>query len=39
MERHALHNHRVTLRSPDTGETVDVVSPLPEDMQAYLDEV
>lgn len=36
MERHALHNHRVTLRSPATGETVDVVSPLPEDMRAYL---
>jgi len=36
MARHALHNHRVTLRSPATGEMVDVISPLPEDMLEYL---
>jgi 23S rRNA pseudouridine1911/1915/1917 synthase len=37
MTRHALHNHRVTLRSPATGEMVDVISPLAEDMQAFVD--
>jgi len=37
MARHALHNHRVVFRSPATGETVEVVSPLPADMCAYLD--
>ena len=36
MDRHALHNHRLVFRSPATGETVEVVSPLPADMRAYL---
>ncbi len=37
MERHALHNHRLVFRSPETGERREVTSPLPADMRAYLD--
>jgi 23S rRNA pseudouridine1911/1915/1917 synthase len=37
MPRHALHNHRVAFRSPASGQRVEVVSPLPADMQRYLD--
>ena len=36
MERHALHNHRLVFRTPATGERVEVVSPMPDDMRAYL---
>jgi 23S rRNA pseudouridine1911/1915/1917 synthase len=38
MDRHALHNHRVAFVSPSTGERVEVKSPLPPDMAAYLAE-
>jgi 23S rRNA pseudouridine1911/1915/1917 synthase len=38
MPRHALHNHHVVFRSPASGESVEVRSPLPPDMRAYLDE-
>ncbi|MBK7642428.1 MAG: RluA family pseudouridine synthase [Planctomycetes bacterium] len=37
MERHALHNHMLGFRTPATGEWVEVRSPLPADMQEYLD--
>jgi 23S rRNA pseudouridine1911/1915/1917 synthase len=36
MDRHALHNHRVAFVSPATGQRVEVRSPLPADMAAYL---
>lgn len=36
MTRQALHNHRVAFRSPVTGQLVEVISPLPDDMRAYL---
>jgi 23S rRNA pseudouridine1911/1915/1917 synthase len=38
MPRQALHDHRVVFRSPATGESVEVQSPLPPDMRAYLDD-
>lgn len=38
MTRHALHNHRTVFRSPATGERVEVTSPLPADMKAFLAE-
>lgn len=38
MPRHALHNHRTVFRSPATGKQVEVVSPLPADMQQFLAE-
>jgi 23S rRNA pseudouridine1911/1915/1917 synthase len=37
MERHALHNQHVGFRSPASGEWVDVRSPLPADMQEFLE--
>lgn len=37
MDRHALHNHRTAFVSPATKQRVEVRSPLPSDMQAYLD--
>ncbi len=37
MERHALHNHRLVFRATGTGERVEVVSPMSDDMQAFLD--
>ena len=36
MPRQALHNHRITWRSPGAGEQREVVSPLPADMRAFL---
>jgi len=36
MERHALHNHRLVFRTPETGERVEIVSPMPADMRAFL---
>jgi 23S rRNA pseudouridine1911/1915/1917 synthase len=38
MPRQALHNHRVVFRSPATGQRVEVVSELPADMRAFLEE-
>lgn len=37
LPRHALHNHRVVFRSPASGERVEVVSALPDDMRRYLE--
>ncbi|MBL8859719.1 MAG: RluA family pseudouridine synthase [Planctomycetes bacterium] len=37
MDRHALHNHRTAFRSPATGERIEVVSAMPEDMRAFFD--
>ncbi|MEZ5977667.1 MAG: RluA family pseudouridine synthase [Planctomycetota bacterium] len=37
MPRQALHNHRIAFRNPRTGERVEVRSPIPEDMRAYLE--
>jgi len=36
MDRHALHNHRVAFVSPASGERVEVRSPMPADMAAFL---
>jgi 23S rRNA pseudouridine1911/1915/1917 synthase len=36
MDRQALHNHRVGFVSPATGERVEVRSPLPPEMVAFL---
>ena len=38
MPRQALHNHRVAFVSPATRSRVEVVSPLPPDLAAYLAE-
>jgi 23S rRNA pseudouridine1911/1915/1917 synthase len=37
MARHALHNARVVFRTPDGGATIEVTSPLPPDMRAFLE--
>ena len=34
--RYFLHAHRVAFRQPSTGEPVEVVSPLPPDLEAWL---
>jgi 23S rRNA pseudouridine1911/1915/1917 synthase len=36
LARHALHNHRVVFRTPASGATVEVVSPLPADLRDWL---
>ena len=36
IARPALHSHRLVLRHPITGETVDLTSPLPEDMRGLI---
>ncbi|MEO0650141.1 MAG: RluA family pseudouridine synthase [Planctomycetota bacterium] len=36
LPRHALHNHRLVVTHPFTGERVEVRSGLPEDMRQYL---
>ncbi len=38
LPRHALHNHRLALTHPRTGEKVEVRSALPEDMRRFLDQ-
>ena len=37
LDRLALHAHRLKIPHPVTGELLDLVSPLPEDMQAVID--
>ena len=37
LPRHALHAHRYTLTHPLTGAALDLVSPLPADLQAFWD--
>jgi 23S rRNA pseudouridine1911/1915/1917 synthase len=37
LPRHALHAHRYTLTHPLTGAALDLVSPLPPDLQAFWD--
>jgi 23S rRNA pseudouridine1911/1915/1917 synthase len=37
LERQFLHAHRLTFEHPFTGETVDVESPLPDDLAAALE--
>ena len=36
LPRHALHNHRLVFTSSVTGEEVEVVSPLPDDLREHL---
>lgn len=36
LPRHALHHHRLVFTSSVTGEPVEVVSPLPDDLRDYL---
>ena len=36
LPRHALHSHRLVFTSPRSGERVEVVSPLPPDLAAWL---
>ena len=38
LPRHALHNHRLTFRSPASGRTVTVESPLARDLRSFLDQ-
>ena len=37
LPRHALHNHRLAFTSPASGERREIVSPLADDLRAYLD--
>jgi len=37
IDRQALHAHRLTIRHPRTGKTMEFVAPLPEDMNRLLD--
>ena len=37
LPRQALHNHRLAVMNPVTGERVEVRSPLPEDMAQFLE--
>jgi len=37
LPRQALHNHRIAVTNPVTGERVEVRSPIPEDMRQYLE--
>ncbi len=37
LPRHALHNHRLVITHPFSGERVEMRSPLPEDMRQYLE--
>ncbi len=36
LDRQALHARRLRLRHPESGETIEVVAPLPEDMERVL---
>lgn len=36
ITRQALHSHRLTLTHPITGEALELVAPLPEDMATVL---
>jgi RluA family pseudouridine synthase len=38
LPRHALHSHRLVFASSVTGLSTEVVSPLPPDLQAHLDD-
>lgn len=38
LPRHALHSHRLVFQSSVTGQPVEVISPLAQDLQAFLDE-
>jgi 23S rRNA pseudouridine1911/1915/1917 synthase len=38
LDRHALHNHRLVFRTTRSRERVEVTSPMPDDMQAFLDD-
>jgi 23S rRNA pseudouridine1911/1915/1917 synthase len=38
LPRHALHNHRLVYTSPGSGERVEIVSPLPQDLVRHLEE-
>jgi len=37
LPRHALHAHRYRLPHPFTGELLNIVSPLAEDLQQFFD--
>ncbi len=37
LPRHALHNHKLVVRNPVTGDVIDVRSSLPEDMHRFLE--
>ena len=39
LERHFLHAHRLAFDHPRTGERLELESPLPNDLQAFLDSV
>lgn len=39
IARPALHSYRLSMRSPITGEPVDLTAPLPEDMQALIEKM
>ena len=35
--RYFLHSHRIRFRQPTTGEEIEVVSPLPPELQEWMD--
>jgi 23S rRNA pseudouridine1911/1915/1917 synthase len=38
LPRQALHNHRIAFTSPGSGERIEVVSPLPDDLAEFLED-
>lgn len=39
LERFFLHAHRIRFHQPFTGQAVEIVSPLPEDLRAWMDQL
>lgn len=39
LNRQALHAHRLTLRQPETGEPLELIAPLPEDLVRVVEEL
>jgi 23S rRNA pseudouridine1911/1915/1917 synthase len=39
LERYFLHSHRIRFRQPLTGEWVELVSPLPEELRSWMEDL
>ena len=39
LERFFLHAHRIRFRQPFTGEAIEIASPLPEDLRAWMEQL
>ena len=39
LSRQALHAHRLTFEHPETGKTLEIVAPIPDDMQQTLEAI